>query len=377
MQKPIQVAQIMGRMMGGGLEATIMNHYRFLNHDEVQFDFIVQEDSDHVPSKEILDAGGRIYTVPSYKNLPNYIKTCKHLFTEIRPDIVHSNMNALSVFPLRAAKEAGIPIRIAHSHSTDNPNELIKTTAKALLRPFSKMYPTHLAACGTLSAQWLFGKAAMRSGDIHYIHNAIDLQRFVFNQDKRHALRSALGISENQFLIGQIGRFSTQKNQSFSIDIMQRLIQIDPNATLVFLGIGDTMEDIKKKVVKLGLQSHIRFMGLRNDANAWYSAFDALLFPSLYEGLPLTVIEAQAAGLPIVSSDHVTEEAFINKQLITSVSLQSSPTVWAQTLVDTRTTSNRTTADHIAVLQDAGYEIRDSAHDLQQWYRQISSRPKA
>lgn len=137
-------------------------------------------------------------------------------------------MNALSVFPLRAAKEAGIPIRIAHSHSTDNPNELIKTTAKALLRPFSKMYPTHLAACGTLSAQWLFGKAAMRSGDIHYIHNAIDLQRFVFNQDKRHALRSALGISENQFLIGQIGRFSTQKNQSFSIDIMQRLIQIDP-----------------------------------------------------------------------------------------------------------------------------------------------------
>lgn len=217
----------------------------------------------------------------------------------------------------------------------------------------------------------------MRSGDIHYIHNAIDLQRFVFNQDKRHALRSALGISENQFLIGQIGRFSTQKNQSFSIDIMQRLIQIDPNATLVFLGIGDTMEDIKKKVVKLGLQSHIRFMGLRNDANAWYSAFDALLFPSLYEGLPLTVIEAQAAGLPIVSSDHVTEEAFINKQLITSVSLQSSPAVWAQTLVDTRTTSNRTTADHIAVLQDAGYEIRDSAHDLQQWYRQISSRPKA
>ena len=118
MQKPIQVAQIMGRMMGGGLEATIMNHYRFLNHDEVQFDFIVQEDSDHVPSKEILDAGGRIYTVPSYKSLPNYIKTCKRLFTEIRPDIVHSNMNALSVFPLRAAKEAGIPVRIAHSHST-------------------------------------------------------------------------------------------------------------------------------------------------------------------------------------------------------------------------------------------------------------------
>lgn len=207
--KPIHVAQIMGRMMGGGVEATIMNHYRFLDHEQVQFDFIVQDDSDNIPVKDISKAGGRIYTVPSYKNLPRYIASCEKLFSRIHPDIVHSNMNALSVFPLQAAKRAGIPIRIAHSHSTDNPNEFVKTAAKTFLRPFSRVYPTHLVACGFLSAEWLFGKKTVHDGDVHYIRNAIDLQRFVFTDTKRDELRKSINVSKNQFVIGQIGRFST------------------------------------------------------------------------------------------------------------------------------------------------------------------------
>lgn len=372
--KPIHVAQIMGRMMGGGVEATIMNHYRFLDHEQVQFDFIVQDDSDNIPVKDISTAGGHIYTVPSYKDLPRYIKTCERLFNKIHPDIVHSNMNALSVFPLRAAKHAGVPIRIAHSHSTDNPNEFIKTAAKTLLRPFSKVYPTHLVACGSLSAEWLFGKKAVKNDNVHYIRNAIDLQRFVFNGAKRKELRESIGISDDQFVVGQIGRFSAQKNQTFSVDVLQRLIQVTPNAVLVFLGIGDTMETVREKVTKLGLERHVRFMGLRHDANFWYSAFDTLLFPSLYEGLPLTVIEAQAAGLPIAASDHVTEEAFINKQLITTVALDSPPEMWAQTLISTfRNAHGRKDIDHTTVLKEAGYEIRNSAHDMQQWYQQIAS----
>ncbi|WP_241435074.1 glycosyltransferase [Bifidobacterium choerinum] len=361
-------------MMGGGVEATIMNHYRFLDHEQVQFDFIVQDDSDNIPVKDISKAGGRIYTVPSYKNLPRYIASCEKLFSRIHPDIVHSNMNALSVFPLQAAKRAGIPIRIAHSHSTDNPNEFVKTAAKTFLRPFSRVYPTHLVACGFLSAEWLFGKKTVHDGDVHYIRNAIDLQRFVFTDTKRDELRKSINVSKNQFVIGQIGRFSTQKNQTFSIDILQRLLQIIPDAVLVFLGIGDTMDAVKEKVARLGLEHHVRFMGLRHDANSWYSAFDALLFPSLYEGLPLTIIEAQAAGLPIVASDHVTKEAFVNKQLITTVALKSSPEVWARTLADTfNKTGKRAGIDHTTVLKEAGYEIRDSARDMQQWYQQIMS----
>lgn len=374
MHKPIHVAQIMGRMMGGGVEATIMNHYRFLDHEQVQFDFIAQNDSDNIPADIISKVGGRVYTVPSYKNLPDYINACEKLFKEIQPDIVHSNMNALSVFPLRAAKQAGIPIRIAHSHSTDNPNEFVKTAAKTLLRPFSKIYPTHLVACGELSAEWLFGKATVRDGKVHYIRNAVDLQRFVFNEAQRKALRDSIGVTEDQFVVGQIGRFSAQKNQTFSVDILRRLIRMIPNAVLVFLGIGDTMDAVKEKVTKLGLERHVRFMGLRQDANSWYSAFDALLFPSLYEGLPLTVIEAQAAGLPIVASNHVTDEAFINKPLITTVKLDSSLEIWARALANILSNAhNRTIGDYTTILRQAGYEIRDSARNMQQWYQQIAS----
>lgn len=364
----------MGRMMGGGVEATIMNHYRFLDHSQIQFDFIAQDDSDNIPLEAISTAGGRVYTVPSYKNLPDYIEACEKLFKEIQPDIVHSNMNALSVFPLKAAKHAGIPVRIAHSHSTDNPNEFAKTAAKTLLRPFSKIYPTHLVACGSLSAEWLFGKTAVQNGNVHYIRNAIDLQRFVFSETQRKRLRESIGVSDGQFVVGQIGRFSAQKNQMFSIEIMQHLIQIIPDAVLVFLGIGDMMNAVKEKVARLGLERHVRFMGLCHDANFWYSAFDTLLFPSLYEGLPLTVIEAQAAGLPIIVSDHVTGEAFVNKKLITTVALNLSPAVWASTLANTFSDMRkRANIDHTTVLKEAGYEIRDSARDMQQWYQQIAA----
>lgn len=372
MTEPIRVMQIMGRMMGGGVEATTLNHYRFLNHDRVQFDFVVQSDSDNVPVEEIERYGGRIFTVPSYKNLPKYSSELQRIFAAEQPDIVHSNLNALSVFPLRVASRAHVPIRIAHSHSTSNPNETIKTMAKTMLRPFSKVYPTHLAACGTLSAEWLFGDKAVQRGDIHYIHNAIDLHKFEFNMRERVSYRASIGVHDNQLVIGQVGRFSAQKNQLFSIDVFQEILAIVPDAVMVFLGIGDTMEAAQEKVKQLGIQDHVKFMGLRHDVAAWYSAFDVLLFPSLYEGLPLTVIEAQASGLPIVASSRVTEEAFINTKLVTVLSLRQTPQQWAQAVIKASRASDLSKRCHqIAPLQAAGYEIRDSAKKLQQWYENL------
>lgn len=372
MVEPIRVMQIMGRMMGGGVEATTLNHYRFLDHDRVQFDFVVQSDSDNVPVEEIERYGGRIFTVPSYKNFTQYNSELHRVFKEEQPDIVHSNMNALSVFPLRAAARANIPIRIAHSHSTSNPNEVAKNMVKNALRPFSKVYPTHLAACGTLSAEWLFGNKAVQNGDVHYIHNAIDLHKFEFNAEKRAEYRASIGVQDNQLVIGQVGRFSAQKNQMFSLDVFREVLNRVPNAVLVFLGIGDTMEEVKQKAVELGMQNHVKFMGLRHDVAAWYSAFDVLLFPSLYEGLPLSLIEAQASGLPIVVSSCVTEEAFINIKLVTVMSLKQSPKQWADAIIQASRSSDLASRCHqITPLQAAGYEIRDSAQALQQWYEDL------
>ncbi|RSX55527.1 glycosyl transferase [Bifidobacterium dolichotidis] len=370
-QEPIRVAQIMGRMMGGGVEATILNHYKFIDHSKVQFDFIVQDDSEKVPEELIKSYGGRIFTIPSYKKLPAYEKACLNIFRKTQPDIVHSNINALSIFPLYEAKKAGVKVRIAHSHSTANPREIAKTAIKEVLRPLSKLYPTHLAACGELSAEWLFGKRVVDQNKVQYIHNAIDLQKYSFNRKKRIDLRKSIGAGVSP-IVGQIGRFSSQKNQEFSVEVFKELLKIIPNAKLVFLGIGDTMPAIKQKVTQLGIQASVFFMGSRDDAADWYSVFDVLLFPSLYEGLPLTAIEAQAAGLPIVASDQITEEAFIDNELVTVMPLKCSAHEWAQCLEATLEYAPRQSRISDGdTLRAAGYEIKDSARKLEAWYQSI------
>lgn len=160
MAKTIRVTQIVGRMVGGGVEATVMNHYRHIDHSRVQFDFIVQEGSTKIPQDEITSLGGHVYKIPSYTHPLAYVRACEKIFADTYPDIVHSNMNAMSILPLLAAKKAGVKIRIAHNHSTANPHEPIKTVAKNILRPFSKVYLTVLAACSEHAAEWLFGHEA-------------------------------------------------------------------------------------------------------------------------------------------------------------------------------------------------------------------------
>lgn len=372
MSKPIRVAQVMGAMVGGGLEATIMNHYQLLDHKKVQFDFIVQDNSTFVPEEEIKSLGGRIFTVPSYKHLAAYMKANEKLFRQLQPDIVHSNMNALSVFPLRAAKKADIPIRIAHSHSTANNKEIARTAVKNMLRPFSKVYPTQLAACGEYSAEWLFGNSAVEQGKVHYIKNAIDLDKFAYNPEERTRLRTDLGISD-KFVVGQIGRFTSQKNHAFGLDVFSQLQKIMPNSVYVTLGSGELMEETKRKAQALGLSDSVYFLGQRNDSQYWYSVFDLLLFPSLYEGLPLTAIEAQAAGLPILASTNITREAFIEPDLTHILSLDKAPQTWANTIKAIAAHPTDRTTSRRDALAASGYDIHRSAADMQNFYMQLIS----
>lgn len=370
MQQPIRVAQVMGAMVGGGLEATIMNHYRLLDHDKVQFDFIVQEDSTFVPEDEIKSLGGRVFTIPSYKKLNAYVEKCEDLFSHLHPDIVHSNMNALSIFPLRAAKKAGIPIRIAHSHSTANSKEIARTAIKNVLRPFSKVYPTQLVACGVYSAEWLFGKRVVEQGKVHYIKNAVDLHKFAYHKEQRSKLRTELGISD-KFVIGQIGRFTSQKNHAFALDVFSHLHRTMPNSVYVTLGSGELMEETKRKAQSLGISDSVLFLGQRNDSQYWYSVFDILLFPSLYEGLPLTAIEAQGAGLPILASSNITKEAFIESDLTHILSLNDPPQKWAETIESIAAHPTDRTVRRYDDLAAAGYDIHQSAQDMQNLYLKL------
>lgn len=370
MTSPIHVTHIMGYMAGGGVEATTMNHYRLLDHSKIQYDFIVYEDSPNVPVEEIERYGGRVFYVPSITHLAGFEQELARILETTNPDIVHSNLNALSVFPLRVAKKAGIPVRIAHSHSTSNSKEPFRNAAKRALRFYSKAYPTHLAACSVDSAAWLFGKQAVANHKVHYIKNAIDLQRYAFNTTQRINLRRQYEL-EGKHVLGQIGRFTTQKNYGFSMDVVAELVGRDPNAVFVTLGSGNLMQEIEQKATALGIANHVMLLGNQSNADAWYSAFDALLFPSLYEGLPLTMIEAQAAGLPIISSDRVTSESFIDKKLITVLPLDQPTATWSRSITDAFEQTNRDRRVNIDRFIQEGYEIQESASRLQRWYETL------
>lgn len=366
--EPIRVMHIMGHMMGGGVESTVMNHYRHIDRDRVQFDFVVDSDSTVVPREEIESLGGRVFVVPPYKKLPLYSSACEKLFREQKPDIVHSNINALSVFPLRAAKRAGVPIRIAHSHSTANPGEHTKTLVKNVLKPLSKLYPTHLAACSKYSARWLFGDKAVDEDRVHIIKNAIDLDKFSFNPRTRSRKRAELGVTDRQLVIGQVGRMCFQKNQVFTLNVFAEVLKQRPDAVLVFVGDGPMRADVEAKIDMLGIRSNVRQLGVRNDVNELYQAFDVLMFPSTYEGLGMAAVEAQVSGLSVMASDQVPTQAGIIGRLVSFLSLDDAST-WVAMLVSTAAGGNR--ANELDEVRSQGYSIDDSAEEMCAWYEHL------
>lgn len=304
MVAPIRVAQVMGYMDGGGVEQVVMNYYRHIDRSRVQFDFLVCEGSGMVPREEIESMGGRVFMVPPYKELPRYMREMERLFRAERWPIVHSHVNALSVFPLRAAKHAGVPVRIAHSHSTAGRGETAKNAAKSVLKRFANAYPTHRMACSRYAGEWLFGKGA----DFEVVYNAVDLSRFSFDAGTRAQARADLGLVGDQLAVGHVGRFMPQKNQRFLIEAFAELAGLRPDAVLLLVGSGEAVPLAESWAAEHGVADKVMFFGQRDDVGRLYQAFDAFVLPSLYEGLPLVSVEAQAAGLPCFLSDRITRE---------------------------------------------------------------------
>ena len=304
MPEPIRVAQVMGKMLGGGVEEVVMNYYRHIDRNRVQFDFLVDEDSTLVPREEIESLGGRVFVVPPYQELPRYLCELEALFSLERWPIVHSHVNALSVFPLRAAKRAGVSVRVAHSHSTSGRGEHVKNIVKTVLKTCANRYPTHRMACSEHAGEWLFGKGSV----FDVLHNAIELDLFFFDAEARVKVREDLGLVDGQFAVGHVGRFMPQKNHRFLLEAFKLLTEARPDVVLLLVGDGGQRSFAESWVAKHGLADKVRFLGQRADVNLLYQAFDAFVLPSLYEGLGIVGVEAQRAGLPCFLSDAITRE---------------------------------------------------------------------
>ena len=359
-KQPIIVAQIMGKWVGGGVEAVIMNYYRNIDRSKVQFDFICDEDSTNIPYDEIKKLGGRVIICPPYQKIFGYEKFLIDLFKKNNYKIVHSNINALSVFPLRAAKKAGVPIRIAHSHSATNKKEWKKNLMKQALRPFSKKYATDYFACSELAGRWLFGDKTFEQGKVTIINNAIDLDKFKYDEKVRKEKRKELNINDDTLVVGHIGRFVAQKNHTFLIDIFSELHKKEKNSILLLIGQGPLMGEIKQKVDSLGISDSVKFLGQRDDVNELYNAMDLFLFPSLYEGLGMVLIEAQANGLPCIASIEVPKIADISNN-VQFYDLNDSIDIWLK---------NYDTNRFKFICKNCIYDIKKEAEKLEKYYKE-------
>lgn len=351
----------MGNMNGGGVEAVVMNCYRKLDRADIQFDFVVCEGSSMVPVDEIRALGGRVFYVPPYTRIAAFQSSLYELFCSEQWSIVHSHLNTLSLFPLRAAYRAGVPVRIAHSHSAAGKGEVLKNMLKLILRTQANRYPTHRLSCSSTAGNWLFGNNVKFS----VIPNAIEINHFAYDFDKRKRIREAWGVGEKELVIGNVGRLCKQKNQIFLVDVLSMCRKMGLPAKLVVVGEGKEKKNILQRARKRGMVEHVILPGFSESAEV-YSGFDVFAFPSRYEGLGMAVIEAQISGLPCLISQHVPSEARVTRSCVKMLSLDSKK--WAQMIKELCAAQIRDTV-HCAELDK--FDDITVAQGLKEYYEEL------
>lgn len=283
----------------GGMEAFVMNYFRELARQGVSFDFVSMYGT-IAYEKEILELGGRVFYVPNIKkDYFGYIKAFRKLLSREKYDVVHVNMlSAANIVPLRLAKQAGVRKVIAHSHNASAPG-IVRKLMDGMNRPRMKHYVNEKFACSEKAGRWLFGDKAFERGEVTLVANAIETDKYGFSESNRRKIREKLGISGDALVVGHVGRFQIQKNHEAILRIFHEIQRKEPAARLCLIGDGELKEQIQEQAKKAGVLDKIIFTGVCQDVERYLSAMDVFLFPSLFEGLPFTLLEAQANGLPL------------------------------------------------------------------------------
>lgn len=362
--KPIRIAQIMGKWVGGGVEAVVINYYRYIDRNKIQFDFICDEDSTCIPYEEIEKLGGKVILIPPYQKIFKYHKELKRVLKEGKYKIVHSHINTLSVFSLFAAKCAGVPIRISHSHATTNKKEFKRNIIKLFLRPFNRMCATNYACCSEYAGRWMFGNNNYNNGRVTKINNAIEIDRFIFNNKIRELYRNRLKIKAEQIVIGHVGRMVETKNHLFLLDIFARLCKKE-DAVLILIGQGPLEKELKRRAEELNIKERVFFLGQIKNVNDWYQVFDAFVLPSLYEGFGMALLEAQVSNLPCIASKDVPQEAKLIDNL-EFLSLDLDKDLWIETIINLIRKSKRKSNQEL--LLNKGYDISIEVEKLEKYY---------
>lgn len=364
--RPIKILQIFTVLNKGGAETNLMNYYRNMDKKEFEFDFLVHRESGFF-EEEILNSGGNIYRLPPILpwKLKEYKQEVKKFFDEHHDyDIVHGQCSELGVFIYEEAKRRNIPVIIAHAHNArmDKDKKLVfRLLWKKRMRKSINQYFT----CGQEAAENLFGKKL--ASQAYPMNNAIEVEKFKYNQEIRNQKRKELGADDTYNLIN-IGRFNAQKNQSFLLDIFAKVYQNHKRFRLFLVGTGALEQELREKVKRLKLESVVYFLGLRTDVPALLQAMDVFLFPSLFEGLPVALVEAQASGIPCVISDGVPRESILVNDHVEVVSLKKNPEYWAEKIIELRDFERKDVSE---IIKEKGYDIKENAKKLEEKYLEL------
>lgn len=375
MAETIRVLHVLGGVGLGGAESRIMDLYRQMNRDEIQFDFLVHSRDPHGRSPEfyedeIRQLGGQIYVLPKFRvyNYFVYQKAVKDFFRrhhEFR--VVQGHMTSTAGIYLPIAKRSGVPVTVAHSRNAG----VVKGPKGAATRFFRRnlvQKADQCFACSALAGVDVFGSKAMEQGKVKIIHNAIDAGRFTYDPRKRAMIRESLGL-KGELVLGHVGRFDHQKNHPYLIAVFDSLCKRRQDAALLLLGEGPHMEEIKEKCRRLGIGEKVRFLGNQKRPEDYYQAMDIFLLPSFYEGLPGVLVEAQAAGLQCFVSDAVTREAKIT-DLVTYLSIGQPAEVWADQI---QAAACYEREDTYQTVKNAGFDVKTQANGYRLFYQKGDS----
>lgn len=358
-----RVLQVTSKLFRGGAEAFIMNVYRNINRERVQFDFLTFRSPREFYEDEIERLGGRIYHVPIMEGM-NFLRRRSMLdsfFAEHSSYCaIHGHMAALGGDYLAAAERAGIQRRFSHSHIADferNPRGYLK---HAFERGFGD-HATHRLACSTSAGKYMYGDAPFV-----VVNNGIDIERFSFSPSSRASFRASIGASEREPLIGHVGRFELMKNHDFLIEIFASMVRNGLPGRLVLAGDGSLRRKMEEKVSLLGIDDRVVFLGVIEDMPSFYSGIDVFVMPSLFEGLPFSVIEAQCSGLPCVLSDTISSECKVAKD-VQFLPLSAGDDAWGASVKRFLQVA-KDNRDGSSFVRAAGYDIADVARVLEGLY---------
>ena len=360
----IRVLQVVNNMHRAGLETMLMNYYRHMDKERIQFDFLTHRPERDDYDDEIESMGGKVYYAPRLypQNYPAYFKYMDNFFKE-HPEykIMHSHIDAMSYLPLKAAKKAGVPIRIAHSHNTSIDKDF-KLPLKLYYKSRITSVSNYFYACGEEAGKFLFpGKEYV------VIPNAIETDKFRYDEITRDKKRKELGIKD-EMVFGHVGRISYQKNHKFLIEIFYEIVKKNQNSIVLLVGVGEKEEEVRRQVSELGLEKKVRFLGNRADVFELYQAMDAFMLPSFFEGIPVVGVEAQYAGLPCFFSDKVPSEVAFNGKC-SFWSLNLSAKEWSENILNSM---KNVAARADMNIVDERYDISKSYAVLENLYIDLS-----